>query len=66
MTKKVIIVLAEGFEETEAIVPADILKRAEINVVLAGIGSDRVTGAHNIGFRADTVFRGYDDTADAI
>jgi 4-methyl-5(b-hydroxyethyl)-thiazole monophosphate biosynthesis len=66
MSKKVIIALADGFEETEAVVPADILKRAEIEVVLAGIGSDSVTGAHGIVFRADTVFRGYDDSVDAI
>jgi len=66
MPKKVLILLAEGFEETEAVVPADILKRAEVEVVIAGVGSATVTGAHGISFRADKVFDGYDAAMDAV
>ena len=35
--KNVVIVLADGFEEVEAIAPADVLKRLGCNVILAGL-----------------------------
>ena len=40
--------LANGFEECEALVPIDILRRADFNVKTVGIGSKTITGAHNI------------------
>lgn len=50
----VYILLARGFEETEAIVPADLLKRAGANVVLvAAEGGLSVPGAHDIPVTAD-------------
>ena len=45
--------LAEGFEEIEALTPVDILRRAGVDVVTIGIGSQTVTGAHGIAVRAD-------------
>ena len=42
------IFLAEGFEECEALVPIDILRRAGLDVKTVGIGSKIVTGSHNI------------------
>lgn len=46
--------LARGFEESEAIVPADLLKRAGANVVLvAAEGGLAVPGAHGITVTAD-------------
>lgn len=47
------IFLAEGFEEVEALAPADILRRAGLDVVLVGVGGDTVTGAHGISIVCD-------------
>lgn len=40
--------LANGFEETEAIAPVDILRRSELDVVTVGIGEDVVVSSHGI------------------
>lgn len=49
----VCILLGTGFEEAEALVPADMLRRAGIPVCLAGVDSMSVTGAHDITVKAD-------------
>lgn len=50
----VYMLLARGFEEGEAIVPADLLKRAGANVVLVATeGGLAVPGAHGITVTAD-------------
>ena len=45
--------LADGFEETEAIAPIDILKRFGKEVVTVGVGGGKVKGAHGITVTAD-------------
>ena len=45
--------LAPGFEETEAITPLDIARRAGCEIKTVGIGSKTVTGSHGISVTAD-------------
>ena len=49
----VIVLLAEGFEELEALSPVDIMRREGIDVKTVSIGKRYVTGAHGIAVRAD-------------
>lgn len=49
----VYILLGEGFEETEAIAPCDILRRAGIEVLLVGLNGTEITGGHGINVHAD-------------
>jgi len=66
MKKKALVVLAEGFEEIEAVAPIDILRRAEVDVTVAGLRGDSVTGAHGVEIKADVVFGDYKLLPDAI
>ncbi|UGQ17403.1 DJ-1 family glyoxalase III [Borrelia sp. RT1S] len=51
---RVAVVLADGFEEIEAIVPVDILRRGDVNVKLISLNDDRVvTGSRGVVFCAD-------------
>lgn len=50
---KVLIPLADGFEEIEALAVVDILRRAEIEVVLAGLHEGAVRSARNINIIPD-------------
>ena len=40
--------LAEGFEETEAIAPIDMLRRAKCDVVTVGLTNDSAKSSHGI------------------
>ena len=45
--------LANGFEETEALVTLDLLRRAGIEAVTVGIGNDVIDGTHGIRVYSD-------------
>ncbi len=45
--------LANGFEETEALVTVDVLRRAEYSVTTVGVGGEYITGAHGITVKSD-------------
>jgi 4-methyl-5(b-hydroxyethyl)-thiazole monophosphate biosynthesis len=51
--KKALVLLADGFEEIEALSPVDYLRRAGIEVVTAAIGERTVRGARQIEVTAD-------------
>jgi 4-methyl-5(b-hydroxyethyl)-thiazole monophosphate biosynthesis len=49
----VYILLGTGFEETEAIAPLDLLRRAGIPVMTVGLNGKTVYGGHGIGVETD-------------
>ena len=49
----VYMLLGTGFEETEAIAPLDLLRRAGVEVATVGVTGKTVYGSHNIGIEAD-------------
>ena len=64
--KKAIILLTDGFEEMEALVPADILHRAGIKIIFLSLtGNLEVTGSHDIKIIADNLFNESTDISNA-
>lgn len=54
MAKTVIVFLADGFEEIEAVATIDLLRRAGLSVITVAVGDSlEVSGAHGIVLRAD-------------
>ena len=51
--KRAAIVLTTGFEEIEAIVPMDILRRAEVEVDIVGVLGNVATGSHDLTISTD-------------
>ena len=49
----IIVLLAEGFEEIEALTPVDMMRRAGLDVKTVGISGKTVVGSHGIAVVAD-------------
>jgi 4-methyl-5(b-hydroxyethyl)-thiazole monophosphate biosynthesis len=58
--KKILIILAHGFEEVEAVTPIDILRRGGIDVIIAGVGESNIIGSHGIKIQCDTTIEQID------
>jgi len=51
--KKALMILADGFEEIEAFSPVDILRRADIEVTIAGLSGKAIESARGVKVTAD-------------
>ena len=49
----VVVFLANGFEEIEALATVDILRRGGLSVLTVGVGGTTVVGSHGISVKAD-------------
>lgn len=61
MTKRVLVPLAAGFEEIEAVTVVDVLRRADVDVTVAALDERRVEGSHGMVLEADRLM---DDVVD--
>ncbi len=66
MGKTAIVVLAEGFEEVEAVAPIDILRRAGVRVTIVGANSKSVKSSRGIVVQADCLLDEIKDLPDAV
>lgn len=66
LAKTALVILAEGFEEVEAIAPVDVLRRAGVRVTLAGVNSLTVKGSRNMSVQADVLLKDVKDLQDAV
>ena len=51
--KKIAVLFAEGFEESEALTIVDVLRRAQLDAGIVGVAAAEITGAHGIAVQAD-------------
>lgn len=58
----VVLFLADGFEEIEAITVADVLRRADIKCDICGLSSITVKGSHGIEVKCDKVLEKINDS----
>ena len=65
-SKKIVVVLAPGFEEIEAVAPIDVLRRAELDVTIAGVGGTLIRGGHDVTYQCDVAIEEIDEVPDAI
>lgn len=66
MRKRALVILADGFEDIEAVTPIDILRRVNVDVTVAGLSGEMVKGSRGIVIKADRVLLESDSDHDAI
>ena len=68
MSKKAYVFLAKGFEECEALIQVDILRRGGVEVTMVSITDDiYVESSHGVTVKADTILKVLDkDAADIL
>lgn len=54
----VLIPIAKGFEEIEAVALIDVLRRGGLEVRVLGVGGDEIEGAHGITLKCDGILEG--------
>ena len=65
--KKVAVFLASGFEECEALMTVDLLRRAQLDTTMYSIhNTDEVTGSHNITVKADKKLNELNELFDCV
>lgn len=63
MKKSVLCLLNDGFEEIEVVTPVDLLRRADIKVVIAAMGNKTAVGRDGIRIEADALLAEVDPSA---
>lgn len=64
--KKACVLLADGFEEIEAVTPIDYLRRAGVDVQILGVTGRVVSGAHGIKVEATLGSEGFNGDFDCV
>ena len=64
--KTACVLLADGFEEVEAITPIDYLRRAGIDVKILGVTGKTVSGSHGIKVECDLGSEGFSKDYDCV
>lgn len=58
MSKRVLCLLTDGFEEIETVTPVDLLRRAGVEIVMAALGGNlQLTGRSGITLHADALLK---------
>jgi 4-methyl-5(b-hydroxyethyl)-thiazole monophosphate biosynthesis len=63
---RVLVPLAEGFEEIEAVAIVDVLRRADVEVLVAGLTAGPVRGSHGIALETDVLLDDVDPASLAM
>lgn len=64
--KTALVILADGFEEIEAIAPVDVLRRAGVRVTIAGLIDPRVKSSGKVGVEVDILLRNLVEIPDVV
>ena len=66
MTKRALTIMADGFEDIEAIAPIDILSRAGVEVTIAGLKPGNIKAAYGTTIVPQTTINGVSGLYDAV